>query len=267
MHYTAWGLARRRKKRGDNNMTMRNHALLLGLLALACAGRAAAGPIDIFRFSSFISSSTLGGTSLSDTRIGVGGSEFAANGFAVSFGDGLNGDNLGTLSYSITNNTGMDLVDAMFFGYLDADLDETLNSFFNEIGDASGLALGGGAGDMLADAFEIDEPGFAGGDIFANLLAGMLANDNAVGAGNPDDVALALGFELGTWAAGQTLTATFDISLTDNGGLFHYDPDSDFGFFFNGSAGLSTVSTVSEPGILGLVGVGLILLLGSRRLR
>jgi len=226
---------------------------------------AKAGPIDIFEFSVFMNSTETGATSLQDTQIGIGPSNFTP-GLDIVFSNGLNADNVGTLNWTLTNNIGGDLTNVSLFGFLDAEIDEPINTFFNEYGTTADLILGGGSGDGLADSFEIDEPGFVFGDIYINLLMGVLDNTNAIQPALADDVSLALGFDIGTLLAGQSLTATFEISLIANGGLGHVDPNSGFQFWYNGFAERSTVVTpVPAPSTPSLMLLGGLILLAGRR--
>lgn len=211
-----------------------------------------AATFDIFQMSVLINSSTLGMQSLEQTSIGVGASQFNAAGLSVVFTNNLGANNLGTVTWTVTNNTGRDIANTRFFGFLDGDIDETLNTFFNETGSSNGLVLGNGSSDTLADSWEIDEPGFRTGNIFANLLSGTLDNTNAVPTGTPNDVSMALGFDVGTFLAGQTLTAQFTISDQANGGLQHSDPASIYSVYYNGN-----VSLVPVPGALVLMFSGL----------
>lgn len=225
-----------------------------GFLVLALFATAAqALPIGIYEFSGFINATELGGSSLQDTRFGTGPGDFGSAGLSSSFSSGLNANNIGTITWSLTNNTGGALSNAWFFGFLDAEIDEPINTFFNEYGDSSDLVLGSGASDGLADSWEIDEPGFSFGNIYTNLLAGSLDNTNSVPSSSVDDVSLALGFNLGAIGAGDTLTFMFDISDINNGGLRHGDSQSDDTFWFNGF-----LLAVPEPETFFLVAIGLL---------
>lgn len=232
---------------------------------------AKAGPINIYKMSMYLNSNETGPDSLQDNLIGANFDTFTA-GLDLTFSNGLDADNIGGVSWSLTNNTGADLTNVSLFGFLDADIDEATNTYFNEYGTTADLTLGGGSGDILADSFEIDEPGLLTGDIIDNLLAGFLDNTNALQPATADDASLALGFDIGTLLAGQSLIATFDISLTNNNGLGQVDPDSIFQFWFNGIAEVSTVNSppltpVPEPVSILLIGLGLVSLIITRLTR
>lgn len=235
---------------------------LLSLLTIFAAGAlsapgASANPIEVTQLAAFLNSPTLGAQSLEDTRVGFGFNELSAAGLGVSFLNGLDAQNLGTASWLISNGTGTDLRDVDLFVFLDAEIVEPGNSFFNESGalvDVSGT----GAADSAADSWEIDEPGFLFGDIFGNLLAGVLDGTNAVPAGQEDDVSLALGFSLGDVLAEERILASIELSRSDIGGLSHTDPDLGLTFFFNGSARVLPAS-VAEPGPLALIAAALLL--------
>jgi len=229
---------------------------------------AEASSIGIAQLSAFITSSQLDPdptdpalNTLEDTRIGSGLNEFQAAGLGGVFTNNLDANNLGSVTWTVTNNTGGDLTNVWFFGFLDAEIDEPVNSAFNEFGTLISVN-GAGSGDSVPDSWEIDEPGFSFGDIFDNLLAGSLDNTNSVPAA-PEDVSLALGFDVGDVPAGNRIIATFQISQQDIGGLSQTDPNSDVTFFFNGSVTVGPpVVNAPEPDTLWLLGAGLAVLLG-----
>ena len=174
----------------------------------------------------------------------------------------LNANNLGTFGWSYTNSTGSTIANFTMFGFLDADIDSSINTFFNEYGNFIDLSLPPGApgGSIAASSWQIDEPGFVFGTIINDLIAGSLRNENFVPSTAPDDVSTALGFVVGDLAPGQTATLTLQISTSNIGGLQQVDPDSNFGFYFNGYATTAPppVSGVPEPDtwVLWLTGVG-----------
>ncbi len=182
--------------------------------------------------------------------------DFDGSGIDITFTNTLNADGIGSLSWAFSNNTAATLSDVNLFGYLDGEIDPDLNSSFNEFGRLIAVA-GSGSGDSAADSWEIDEPGFVFGDIYDNLFLGALDNSNAVPEGSEDDVAMALGFELGDILAGETWTMAINISLDNIGGLFHGDIDGGNGFYINGSVDINRAVPVNEPGSLALLLLGL----------
>jgi hypothetical protein len=237
---------------------------LLTILILGTSAPANAALIDIAYFSSFLNSPDIGSLSIEDTQIGAGFNEFGGAGLETIFTNNLDAENLGTVTWTVTNHTGGDLSNASFFSFLDAEITEPGNSFFNEYGNLVDVS-GGGAGDINADSWEIDEPGLVFGDIYDNILYnGALDNTNNVPSGLEDDVSLALGFDVGDFLDSQTLVATFTISDQNIGGLSQTDPDSMTTFYFNGTVELLPLS-VPEPSSLVLFTLGL-LSFGVRRI-
>lgn len=185
----------------------------------------------------------------------------------------LGADNFGSFGWIFVNTTGSTLSNVNFFGFLDADIDRDVNTFFNEYGVYVSLSLPAGApgGAIGATSWQIDEPGFVFGTILNDLAAGSLRNDNFVPSSAPDDVSLALGFPIGDLTPGQTATLTLRLSPTTIGGLQQIDPDSESGFHLNGYAAIGALQEplpggVPEPGTWALcaAGVSVLLLLRKR---
>ena len=139
--------------------------------------------------------------------------------------------------------------------FVDHDLDEPLNGFFNEVGFATGTASTG-------QSWEVDEPGFVFGDIFSNFLNSTFDNSSGVPAGSPEDVSMGLGWDFGlmgdeaafiSFIISDTLPVSgFDFFLTQ------FDPDSGTSIFFSSTLDIRDVTTVPEPGTLWLLVLGLI---------
>lgn len=149
--------------------------------------------------------------------------------------------------------------------FVDHEIDEAVNTYFNETGAAAGVPSAG-------QSWEVDEPGYISGDIYGNLAAGTL--DNALGVsvfGNttfPDDVSMALAHDF-TLGVGESAELVFTLGLVPPAGGFYLtqtDPDSDTSLYFS-----STLMIIPEPSLawLPFVGAGLatvwILRSGGRR--
>lgn len=173
-------------------------------------------------------------------------------GLALAFQSSLSADGSDLLLvYDFTRTGATPLASITFLSFLDVEIDEATNTFFDEYGEVSGSPVPG-------QGWEIDEPGFVSGDIFTNALAGMLDGTNAVPAGAPDDVSMALSFGLGPLGVGQI--ARFEVMISQDGGrlggfaLRHHDidPASTTVVTYSGRA-----SIVPEPGALLLLGTGI----------
>jgi len=187
--------------------------------------------------------------------IGAGGTVYELDAFLYIPGEDLNGSNHGVvarlsadalptglvcvatnelldtdsdlvLAYTFRNDGAQDIEGSRFFSFLDAEIDEEINTFFNEYGAVAGTP-GAGSGDAEPDYWQIDEPGFMQGQILELLLDGTLGQNNGVPSNDVDDVSMALGFELGRLRPGET--ATVNIMISEDGDtlgepvLSHYD--------------------------------------------
>jgi len=132
------------------------------------------------------------------------------------------GTGLGSLSFSVT---GVGAHDVALF--VDHDIDEAVNTFFNESGAVSG-APGAGL------SWEIDEPGYVFGNIYTNFQAGTLDNTIFGGVSDKiDDVSMALGWNF-ILADGETAAITFTLGTAAPGGfsLAQIDLDSPAAIYF-----------------------------------
>ena len=229
-----------------NRMKSRAFAFLLacfGLAAAAAPGRSAI--VGLFEYGFNLDGAVTSGS--------------APSGVNLSLFDTATG--LGTITMSLASPG------PHFAGlYLDHEIDEATNTFFNEFGSVSGAAPAG-------LSWEIDEPGFVSGNIFAHFNssnAAASALDNLVGVPStaPDDVALAAGYRF-ILGLDQTAVVTYRLStLQPPAGSFqlrHTDPASNATIYL--TTGLNvTDGVIPEPATV-LWGVGCALALGLRRHR
>lgn len=171
--------------------------------------------------------------------IGTGGTVFELDSFLDVNGTDLNGANFGVsaqlsrdslpaglgynftnylssdaadlvLSYTFTNTTSsMVFSNLYFFVLLDPEIDENINTFFNEYGNTSGIS---GVHGYDPSQWQIDEPDFQAGTLLKNIFVGALDNSNSIPQSAPNDVALSLGFSLGNLFPGATATVLIQIS-------------------------------------------------------
>ncbi len=128
--------------------------------------------------------------------------------------------------------------------FVDHEIDEALNTFFNEYGSSVGVAPAG-------LSWEIDEPGFIFGDIYTNFTGSTAAvsgldHTTGVPIGNPDDPSMALGWNFGL-LVGENATITFSLSTVAPASGFYLaqtDPASNASVYFS-----STLTILgSDPG-------------------
>ncbi|MCA9505868.1 MAG: PEP-CTERM sorting domain-containing protein [Myxococcota bacterium] len=195
-------------------------------------------------------------------------SEAVPAGLSITFSAMLSSDASDlTLTYAISNASAVAIDDVFFVSYLDAEIAEPINTFFNEYATTTGSLAPG-------QHFEVDEPGFAGvGDVYDNAVAGLLDDTNALAnAAAADDVAMAIAWRLGQLPPGGIETIEIMISEDRDaiGGFAITQADagphaSSTTLTFSGRR-LITSQPIPEPGAALLFAAGL-LVAGFRRAR
>ena len=177
-----------------------------------------------------------------------------------------NGQGLGTLEWSTTVAG-----DHFFLAYFDHEINESVNTNFNEFGSANniGVLASGQSWEIDAPYWTDSSGGFGGGDVYANFTHNTL--DKLIQNTDDGDVSMAMGWGF-TLNEGEKATIT--LSLVDvlpepfsSFYLEHYEPvdlNSKESVFFYGDL-IITSSQIPEPGPLFLMGTGLLLFCGLTR--
>ena len=146
-----------------------------------------------------------------------------------------------------------------FDAFFDHEIDEPINTFFNEIGATTGTAL-------AVQSWEIDEPGDVNGDIFLNFENSAL--DNGIGTSVfvdtvfPDDVSMAMGWDFSLASGDMALIELVLSEVAPASGFFlsHSDPASNATIYLS-----SSLTVIPVPAAVWLFGSGLLGLIGIAR--
>lgn len=170
---------------------------------------------SVFELDAFLN---LGGLDLNGAQLGTS-AQLSQNslppGLVYQFSPVLSADTASlVLNYSFSNTTATAFTNVRFLVLFDAEIDQAVNTFFNEYGTLKGVP-GHGAADGSPDQWQIDEPGFTTGTLFRNLFLGSLNNSNSIPQTAPNDVAMSLGFSLGDLDPGGS--TRLQVMISENG--------------------------------------------------
>ena len=215
--------------------------LLLGAAALLGAIRADAAAITLFEHALNIDGTVYGAADVLPASVNMAAFDTATGIGSITI----------TVSGSGSHSAGL---------FVDHEIDEATNTFFNESGGTSGTAAAG-------QHWEIDEPGWTFGNIYGHFVAGALDGTNGVPAGAEDDVSMALAWSF-LLASDEVASIRFLVSETQPANGFYlsqFDADSDTSLFFWSTLDIREAGgNVPEPAGLALVGIGLLALLRQR---
>ena len=218
--------------------------LLLGAAALLAGMQAQAAAITLFEHALKIDGTVYGAADVLPASVNMAAFDTATG--------------LGSITISVS---GAGSHGVGFF--VDHEIDEATNTFFNESGGTSGTAAAG-------QRWEIDEPGWTFGNIYGHFTAGALDGTNGVPAGAEDDVSMALAWNF-LLASDERATIRFLVSETRPAGGFYlsqFDADSDSALYFWSMLDIQHGGgPVPEPNDAALVGIGLLALLLQQRRR
>lgn len=238
---------------------------IMTLVSLICAADVYADEITLFDWGVYINGTTARSAA-----------DLPGN---VTFSDDFFETGLGTVTMSFSTATSTDYDVAMFF---DHEIDEYENSFFNEYG------MAGGAPEDTRLTYEMDEPGFGTGsstritpdtynyigDIYDNFTAftkngfdNQLFYDGYTGESlsgfeTPiyDDVSMAMGWK---FSLKENEAAVLEYTVSTSApatGFYLAQLDrttAGAGIYLQSRLNISPVG-VPEPGIVGLLGIGLL---------
>ncbi len=153
----------------------------------------------------------------------------------------------GKVLWTVDNNSGQDLQSLQAVTYIDIEIDQTQNTFFNETAALSSLTLPQTPTPInnylpsAPTAWQIDEPGYYGGQLNAAYQALSLNNSNELGT-NADDIAVTFQHSVPLLKKGERLYIEARIGDQPTNGIQQSDPNSQQSYYLN-----SVIYTQAPP--------------------
>ncbi len=216
--------------------------VFLGVMLVMSAVGSATAVAGVERLSLFASD---GHGAHEDQRLPSTLGNLPARGISVDFSDAGAVPGGRVWTWTLKNVSASPIVDLRLTVFLDADQSVSQNTFFNEIGALLGLSAP--AGHIVADRWEISEPGYWSGNLLPRAATGDLLNQVIPDPGAENDVAMALSMAAGTLNPGQTVIVTATLDNVGSIGLKQIDQTDGSSLVFHAHAQLLPLAPGNTP--------------------
>lgn len=147
----------------------------------------------------------------------------------------------GTATWEVKNNTGNALTNIQVLSYIDIEIEEVKNTFFNEAATLSALTLPdnprviNGYSPQPASQWMVDEPGYSGGGLLGAFNNFSLSNSTAQGL-TAEDIAVLFEHNILEVKDGDAFYIEMRIGNSETNGVMQKDVTSNQTYFINSVA-------------------------------